>query len=141
MPKHTFPLDKHSGKPYIPVRLSNPQDDYEKHITYALLDTGADTSIVPYTVGRDLMHNNENPEVESRPVFGIGGSVSTFKHTFNLEVLDLDFNVLFEIKGMMIEVLPRETGHSTPVILGRDDFIRHYVTSINFEKNSIEIRY
>jgi len=139
MGQHTFPLEEYTRQPYLPIRLSNPLDDFEQyHETTALIDTGADYSVVPFTVSKDLLHANDSPEVESRTVLGIGGRVRTYKHTFTLEVLDLDGKVLFAIPHMLIEVSEKDYG---PVILGMNDFITHYVKSINFNSNSFTICY
>jgi len=139
MSSRIFPLEKSTQQPYLPIRLSNPKDDFEQyHETLALIDTGADYSIVPFTVSRDLMHDNNASEVELRVVRGIGGEVKTYKHTFILEVLDLDRNVLFGVPPMFIEVAGRDYG---PVILGMNDFIIPYVEKINFKSNTFTIRY
>jgi len=139
MPRHVYPLETKKRQPYVPVRLSNPLDDFEQYYrTLALVDTGADRSMVPLTVSKDLMHDNDAPKLESRTVIGIGGRVTTYKHTFTLEVLDLDGEVLFEIPSLLIEVSEKDYG---PVILGMNDFISHYVESIDFSSNKLTICY
>ena len=139
MAHHIFPLEKSTQQPYIPIRLSNPKDDCEQfHTTFALIDTGADNSIIPFTVSRDLMHDNDAPEVESRTVLGIGGPVTTYKHTFDLEVLNLDGETLFKFPSMIIEVSEKDYG---PVILGMKDFTLLHVENINFKSNIFTIRY
>ena len=139
MPYHIFPLEKSRRQPYLPIRLSNPNDDFEQYqTTLALLDTGADSSIVPFAISKDLMHANDAPKVESRTVIGIGGLVKTYKHTFTLEVLDLSGEVLFKIPSMIIEVSEKDYG---PVILGMKDFIVPYVENINFKLGRFKIRY
>ncbi len=139
MARHTFPLEKRTQQPYLPISLSNPNDNFEQyHVTLALIDTGADYSVVPFTVSRGLMHNNDGPEVERQIVLGLGGRVNTYKHTFDLEVLDLDGKLLFKIPSMAIEVSEKDYG---PVILGMKDFIIHHVESINFKSKIFTIRY
>ncbi len=137
MPVYRFPLEKHTRQPYLPIRLSNPFDDFEQyHHTLALIDTGADYSIIPSTVSRDLMHDNDHRRVERRTVIGIGGPVKAYKHTFTLEILDLDGEVLFEIPQMLIEVSEKDY---SPVILGMKDFIIHHVKTIDFSTNKFTI--
>lgn len=139
MSRHTFPLEVSTRQPYLPVRLSNPNDDFEQyHETLALIDTGSDSSIVPFTVSNDLMHHNDASAVETKTVLGIGGRITTYKHTFILEVLALNGEILFTTSPMFIEV---SEGNYGPVILGMKDFIAHYVESINFKTNILTIRY
>lgn len=139
IPSYSYPLENLKRQPVIPIALSNPYDDARQfHTTFALIDTGADMSIIPSSVGRDLLHNNFHPEVEKRTIYGIGGEVQTFLHTFDLDVLDLDGNVLFRKSGMKIEVSEEECGQ---VILGMRDFITRYVTKIDFSQNSLFIKW
>lgn len=139
-------LNLERGKPFVPIVLINPDDDYEVYPTYALIDTGADRSIIPEGIAKELMHDNDGKGVETDEICGVCSSAKVYKHTFVIEVLNPDnpSESLFRTDPMLISVLEFPKGNQPKtgeVILGMPDFILKYIRNIDFENGTLTFGY
>jgi len=131
-----------SPKPVLPVVLTNPANDF-CYQTWGLIDTGADSTAIPDFIAKALYHDIENQAVIRRPCFGIGGEVTTYDHTFRLQVLSidkdgkiLDGKPAIRINSRLFSVVK---GLRT-MILGESDFLAKYVLSINYPKKKFSLK-
>lgn len=135
MPEAILPFERirisSIESPIVPLRISNPHDHYPQyHKTFALIDTGATNSVIPSWLSTQLLHNDDNPNVEKADAYGIGGRVESFIHSFSFEIMDFSNASLFKIEDMKCQVMEMEVRF---VLLGLTDFIYEYVKTIDIE--------
>ncbi len=128
-------------KPALPVKLTNPANNFEL-TTWALIDTGADVTVIPEYISNRLYHDLKHKSVKTDDNWGIGGTAKAYYHTFRLKVLESDRkgkiseNTVIKINKRLFSVIPG----MHMMLLGEEDFLKKYVLTINYPKKIFSIR-
>jgi len=121
----------------IPLRITNPIDG-GCYITFALIDTGADSCLIPQNIVAELNHNLKGDGVESTCTSGVGGKSATYKHTFNIELLNHDREqAVWSAENILIDCIEADI----PLLLGVEDFLKHFELTINYPEKLITLRW
>jgi predicted aspartyl protease len=123
---------------YLPVRLRNPGTGLTL-VTYGLVDTGADSTLLPGSLALQLGHDLRSRGAKSSVSMGIENTqVTTWRHTFDLELLSSDgTQVVRSFDGMEIDCSETEP----PPLLGASDFLGYFDWSIKYNAGAIVLRW
>lgn len=124
----------HQGHTMLPLRISNPATGSFLHV-YGLIDTGADACLFPAKLATDLGHALRGNGVKSSVTMGIEqAQATTYKHTFKIELLAPDLKtVVWKSKSIQIDCMES----NPPVLLGVDEFLNHFVLTVDYPKKRI----
>ena len=143
MPRLTYPFirfeyaDGHTeprGHTRLPVQVTNPKTGLSA-LVWGLVDTGADSSLFPADLAAALGHNLKGHGVRSSVTCGIEqSSVAIYKHTFRMDLLSSDTKrVVWSSPHMEIDCAPT----NPPVLLGVENFLRHFVLTVDYKAEKI----
>jgi len=132
---YKYPNGKLTERTEIPIRITNPATG-DACIVFALIDTGADTCVIPKNLSDKLNHNFSAEGVHSTITGGIGGQSKTFKHTFNLEILNSDRNkVVYSVGNLLVDCVDE----NIPPLIGVKDFLQHFEVEIDYPAKTIAL--
>lgn len=148
MPKYTYPLIKYKFEdgseeelglhPHIPIRITNPIDNISKRI-YALVDTGADSCLFAGDLAEQLGHDLKGDGVKDSVNVGISQTdVPVYKHTFKVELLAPDERTaVWSSEDIEIDCIDA----SGLMLLGANDFLKHFSWEINYPDEKLIIKW
>jgi len=126
-------------KPWLPIRFTNPANG--EFITInGLVDSGADTCLFPASLCQCVGHKLRADGVKSNRALGVEQKpVRTWRHTFSLELLSPDMTkVLWKTsKDMEFDCSEAEP----PVLLGVDDFLRHFKVTLDYQQGLVTLEW
>lgn len=134
------PLPSDTPRPYLWVKIINPHKNLFITIS-ALVDTGADICLFPSDAATVLGHNLRSG-VPGMHVAGVGGEVSTFKHTLNIEVLNTlkdgfaGNKVLYRMSNVLLHF---STTNNSPFLLGSLDFLNKFILTVDYPKQQFSL--
>ena len=142
MPRLTYPFIRFKyvgktelrGHTRLPVQFTNPATGLSA-LVWGLVDTGADASLLPADLAVALGHNLKGHGVRSSVTCGIEqSSVAVYKHTFRLDLLSPDTKrVVWSSTHTEVDCAPT----NPPVLLGVEDFLRHFVLTVDYKAERI----
>jgi len=135
--KYSYPDGSFKLVTEIPIRITNTNDGNQIDC-YALIDTGADGNLFTKKLATDLGHNFQGDGVISSVNSGIGGSSDVYKHSFSIGVFSEDLkNIVWTSNPCLTDCIDAEI----PLLLGVKGFLENFELTINYQKNTISLRW
>ena len=147
MPRLTYPFirfeyadgrTEQRGHTRLPIQVTNPKTGASA-LVWGLVDTGADASLFPADLAETLGHNLKGHGVRSSITCGIEQSnVAVYKLTFRVDLLAPDTKrVVWSSSHTEIDCAPT----NPPVLLGVENFLRHFVLTVDYTAEKILLKW
>ena len=145
MPRHTYPfvrfeyedgsIDAH-GRTVLPFRITNVKTAASA-VVWGLVDTGADATLFPSDLAVALGHSLKGDGVKSSMTSGIEQRpVSTYKHTFRLELLNSTRKrTVWAASSVQVDCAES----NPPVLLGVRDFLCNFKLTVNYLSENLSL--
>jgi hypothetical protein len=120
----------------LPLRITNPHTR-QTLVTWGLVDTGADLTLLPGELAVRLGHKLKGKGVKRSVTAGIEQTkVIAYAHTFEMELLSADLTRVVWSAGR------REfdcVASNPPLLVGVEDFLRHFRLLVNYPAKSLRL--
>lgn len=119
---------EHRAYTRLPLLIQNPTTKLSA-IVFGLVDTGADATLFPATLAVRLGHKLKGKDVKTAVTGGIEQHpVVAYRHVFEVSLMTPDRRKIVWHDRMEIDCLESDP----PLLLGVDDFLRHFKLTIDY---------
>jgi len=120
-------------RPILNLCLINPTN-HQQFKWHGLVDTGADSCLFNKDICDALGYNYNHKNVKTSTNIGIGKDiVIVYLHTYIIQLLTPDMKkIIWESKPSLIDCY--DGNEDLPLILGANDFLKHFVITVDYKK-------
>jgi len=144
MPSYQYPFFRlqlqdgsleHRSYTRLPLLIRNPASGLAV-TTLGLVDTGADSTLFPAVLAVQLGHKLKGTGVKTTITGGIEQTaLVVYKHTFELSLLAPDMRRVLWRDTLEIDCVES----NPPILLGVEDFLRHFRLAINYPAETMRL--